>query len=438
MNKFAKTAVREGPIESRDKHQRRDPSHCVRVPTTPPNKMGVSTKNKTTVENFSLLTMTPTVTSTTITIEHDVESPPSPSITHHKNNNGKTSNPVPSDAWAQLEKQQPSLQSSPKKTGTSTMSLDKSTASLDKPYLDVLASDPTSLTDLEDSYEDSDHEHAADSKELRPSSTTTTTSSTTSVWSSNQELLTKASQYIRPSRSFRWMIRLYADRHGWLLWALHTVVSMLIASHFAIIKFHQQQAAVPDAAPFRFWKVWVPVVEFGTMHLTLFQMALLPLTMARTSIAHVACHYPWVGRFVPLARMQDFHVYLGTLMVVLVTLATVVFLVFFGSLCRAGEQAFCDKFTSEIMATGYAIIASILIIGGTSWARRRIPYEIFYGTCHADYEMLQRRYTKLIMPHFISFYTSDTPFRFYPIRHYDCSYVGCQATVWTSQSKSNL
>ena len=51
------------------------------------------------------------------------------------------------------------------------------------------------------------------------------------------------------------------------------------------------------------------------------------------------------------------------------------FFAFFGLLCSDGEQDFCDKFTSEIMITGYYIFAVLLIIGGTSYFRHSIPYE---------------------------------------------------------------
>jgi hypothetical protein len=46
-----------------------------------------------------------------------------------------------------------------------------------------------------------------------------------------------------------------------------------------------------------------------------------------------------------------------------------------GILCADGEQAYCDKFTLEIMITGYGILAILLIIAATSCCHQ-IPYEI--------------------------------------------------------------
>ena len=62
----------------------------------------------------------------------------------------------------------------------------------------------------------------------------------------------------------------------------------------------------------------------------------------------------------------------------IVFLAVVFFFLFFGLLCSRGEEAFCDKFTSEIMITGYLILGFLLLIGGTSYVRHKIPYEVFY------------------------------------------------------------
>jgi hypothetical protein len=44
-----------------------------------------------------------------------------------------------------------------------------------------------------------------------------------------------------------------------------------------------------------------------------------------------------------------------------VFLATVFFFAFFGLLCSDGEQAFCDKFTSEIMITGVWLIRVLFV-----------------------------------------------------------------------------
>lgn len=89
----------------------------------------------------------------------------------------------------------------------------------------------------------------------------------------------------------------------------------------------------------------------------------------------------------PLNRMLRIHIHLGYVMIATVFAATIFFFAFFGLLCSDGEDAFCDKFTSEIMCTGYGILASLLIIGGTSYLRHVIPYEIFYAIHHLVFIM---------------------------------------------------
>jgi predicted ferric reductase len=81
------------------------------------------------------------------------------------------------------------------------------------------------------------------------------------------------------------------------------------------------------------------------------------------------------------------HIHLGYTLIIIVFLATLFFFAFFGILCTDGEQAFCDKFTSEIMITGYAILSLMMIIGGTSYFRHKIPYEVFYGIHHLVFIM---------------------------------------------------
>jgi predicted ferric reductase len=124
----------------------------------------------------------------------------------------------------------------------------------------------------------------------------------------------------------------------------------------------------------------IPALEFGAMHVILFQMALIPLTMSRLSIATLSESF--IDKIFPLNRALRMHIHLGYILIIVVVLATIVFLTFFGLLCSDGEQAFCDKLTSEIMITGYNIMVFMLIIGGTSYLRCKIPYEIFYAIHH--------------------------------------------------------
>ncbi len=220
-------------------------------------------------------------------------------------------------------------------------------------------------------------------------------------------------------------------------------------AHFALIKFQQQENAVPEGAP-RYWaKRLVPPIEFGSMHastftslscyflrcfvidsltrvqsfylfcLVLFQMALIPLTMSRYTIATFSNSK--LNKYLPLDKALRIHIHLGYTMVSIVFSASIVFFIFFGLSCSEGEQAFCDKFTSEIMITGYCILGllvsrihvsspvldkyssiqhisflshltslslssitsfyllSQLLMAGTAFFRHSVPYELFYG-----------------------------------------------------------
>jgi predicted ferric reductase len=155
---------------------------------------------------------------------------------------------------------------------------------------------------------------------------------------------------------------------------------LFLTAHFLLIKFHEQEQSVPEGAPYYWLKRIAPPLEFGSMHAILFQMTLIPLTMARFTIA--ALSESILDRFVPLNRALRIHIHLGYTMVVIVFFATVFFFAFFGLLCNNGEEAFCEKFTSEIMITGYAILAFLLFIAGTSAYRFKIPYELFYYAHH--------------------------------------------------------
>lgn len=82
------------------------------------------------------------------------------------------------------------------------------------------------------------------------------------------------------------------------------------------------------------------------------------------------------------------HIYLGYMMVIIVFAATIFYLTFFaGVMCKRGETDFCDKFTSEIMCTGYGILATLLLITVTARFRHKIPYEVFYVVHHLVFIM---------------------------------------------------
>jgi predicted ferric reductase len=121
------------------------------------------------------------------------------------------------------------------------------------------------------------------------------------------------------------------------------------------------------------------------MHAILFQAALLPLTMARLSIASLSQSF--LDNLIPLNRALHMHIHLGYTMITIVILAICLFFTFFGLLCSDGDQAFCDKFTTEIMITGYVIFFVLLLVGGTSYLRHTIRYELFYAIHHVVFIM---------------------------------------------------
>jgi hypothetical protein len=161
----------------------------------------------------------------------------------------------------------------------------------------------------------------------------------------------RARNLIRPKRLFRFVTLLYAERKLIVFFLAHFIATMVVWSHFALTKYDKQINIVPEGAPRYWWKVLVPSAEFGTMHAILFQMALIPLTMSRYTIAQLATS-TGISKFIPLNRMLAIHYHLGYCMVGFVVLATVFFFAFFGRLCADGDQSFCDKFTTEIMITG--------------------------------------------------------------------------------------
>jgi len=90
----------------------------------------------------------------------------------------------------------------------------------------------------------------------------------------------------------------------------------------------------------------------------LFQMALIPFTMSRYTIATFSSSK--LNKYLPLDKALRIHIHLGYTMVSIVFSATIVFFIFFGLSCSEGEEAFCDKFTSEIMITGYCILGILV------------------------------------------------------------------------------
>ena len=80
-------------------------------------------------------------------------------------------------------------------------------------------------------------------------------------------------------------------------------------------------------------------LDFGAAHAILFQLALIPLTMARYSIAH------WSGggihHVIPLELMPQVHAYLGYWITALTTLGLSFCLTLTGVLCAHGTYVLC-------------------------------------------------------------------------------------------------
>lgn len=128
------------------------------------------------------------------------------------------------------------------------------------------------------------------------------------------------------------------------------------------------------------WKLAVPSFLFGSKYAILIQLAIIPITMSRYSIAALSGSV--VENFIPLNRMLRIHALLGYAMFFITITAAMTFITYFGVMCRLGEAEYCDGLKSEIMITGYAIAALATLVTATSHFRHRIPYEWFYAVHH--------------------------------------------------------
>lgn len=191
-------------------------------------------------------------------------------------------------------------------------------------------------------------------------------------------------------------LTIYEQRKMLFLAVAHAMGTMTVWGHYFLIKFRVQAASVSPGENLYWWKRLAPPFAFSSKHAILFQMALLPLTMARQSVAALSTTY--VGKnFLPLHKVVAMHIHLGYIMVWLVFAATILFFAYFGLGCAqqksgkeptpGGEHTFCHKMTSEIMATGLAITGCLLLVAATSYARNRIKYEIFYYVHHFVFVM---------------------------------------------------
>jgi hypothetical protein len=190
----------------------------------------------------------------------------------------------------------------------------------------------------------------------------------------------------------------HSERQMIFFFLLHFVATMIVWQHHMYFKFRQRAAVVPEGANLYWWKRLVPPVEFGTMHAMLLQLALIPMTMARHTIATLSATS--LARFVPFQHTLRMHIHLGYVMVLVVFLSTVLFFVFFGQGCvdqRSGKEplvngkeSFCDSMKSEIMLTGYGLFAAFGIMGVTSYLRDKMKYELFYAVREATRPTVRR------------------------------------------------
>jgi len=168
---------------------------------------------------------------------------------------------------------------------------------------------------------------------------------------------------------------------------LHIIITLVIWSHFFYIKFHVQKAALQNPeAPNYWWKRLTPPLEFGAMHAILFQLALIPLTMSRYTLAVLSTSDSF--RWFPFQHLVQFHIQIGYTFCFIMVLSVIFFFAFFGKVCHnakdphhkepAVNYLFCEKFESEIMITGYCILACTLIVLFTSLLRGKLTYKQFY------------------------------------------------------------
>ena len=88
----------------------------------------------------------------------------------------------------------------------------------------------------------------------------------------------------RSALAMKYTLTIYEQRKMLFLAVAHAMATMVVWSHFFLVKY-RATAKVPRGANLYWWKRLTPPFEFGAMHAILFQMALLPLTMARQSVA---------------------------------------------------------------------------------------------------------------------------------------------------------
>jgi len=162
----------------------------------------------------------------------------------------------------------------------------------------------------------------------------------------------------------------------------HLVITEVIFFHNFYTKLMTRMADIPEGTPNYGWKVFAPPLMFGTKHAILFQLAVIPLTMARHLLTLLSGS-PTVNRIIPFPHMTEFHMHLGYTFCALTAFALVGFLIYYSKICadyNAGRDPdnMCKGLTSEIMVTGYSVTLATLVMFLTSHFRHKMRFETFY------------------------------------------------------------
>ena len=155
-----------------------------------------------------------------------------------------------------------------------------------------------------------------------------------------------------------------------------------ISVHYALTKHIAIKEAQSNHDPFTDGELihakaqlWFPTFVFATKHVIHLHLALLPLTMCRYSITRLSSTF--LRRYIPFDDMMKCHIFLGYVLVGLVALAFTLFMIYYTLLCTSGDQEFCNRFSSEIMITGYVVFALFMTVGVSSYYRN-YNYQRFY------------------------------------------------------------
>jgi hypothetical protein len=131
----------------------------------------------------------------------------------------------------------------------------------------------------------------------------------------------------RPLRKLEWII-------AWRYWihaiVAHTAISLVIFAHFFLLQYFNRAAQALDSR-FYWARRIIPSLEFGSMHAVLFQLALLPITMAR--------HLVTTSGLISTSSLYFVHIHLGYTVCVTIIVAIVIVIIFFGGEPhRRGDQ----------------------------------------------------------------------------------------------------